>query len=98
MTIDDKQLSHLLALARLEVRADERPALTRDLNDILGYFERIRNLDTDAVKPLIRPIAPGNVFREDEQRPSLPRERTLDLSVASDDGFIKVPRTVDEGN
>ena len=98
MTIDDALMEHLKGLARLELDPDESAAIERDLNDILGYFALLAELDTDGVEPLTRPIAITDAFREDTPRNSLSLERVRGVAVDTEDGLIKVPRTVEEGN
>ena len=98
MKIDDALMEHLKNLARIELGADETAALERDLNDILGYFERLSELDTEGIEPLTRPIAVTDAFRADEPTASLPLERVAALAQAMEDGMIRVPRTVEDGN
>ena len=95
MSISDKEMTHLKTLARLELSPEETLALKDDLNKILESFEQIRHLDTDNVEELARPVATQNVFREDVITPPLPREVALALATEEEEGFFKVPRTVD---
>lgn len=97
MSISDKDMQHLKTLARLELSPDETEALKHDLNAMLGYFDQIKNLETEGVEELARPIDLYNVFREDEVKPSLPHEAAMKLSVEQEGGYFKVPRTVDTG-
>jgi aspartyl-tRNA(Asn)/glutamyl-tRNA(Gln) amidotransferase subunit C len=96
VSISDEELAHLEELARIALAPEERDSIRDDLSKILGYFDSLRELDTDDVDELVRPVALQNVLRDDEIRPSLPRETALGVSVAIEDGFFKVPRTVDE--
>ncbi len=96
MSIHDEEMRHLLTLARLELGAAETAALKDDLNAILAYFEQLESLDTDGVEELVRPVPTENVFRPDAARPGLSQAAVLALGVESQDGFFKVPRTVDE--
>ena len=93
--ISDEEMTHLKTLARLEIDPEETQHLKEDLNKILGYFEQIRDLDTEGVEELVRPTPSQNVFREDEVLPSLSQEEALSLAVEEEDGLFKVPRTVE---
>ena len=95
MPLSDQEMTHLARLARLELSPDERERLKDDLGEILAYFEQLRALDTDDVAELARPIETENVFREDGVLPPLPHLEAMKLAVASEDGFFRVPRTVD---
>lgn len=89
-------MAHLQRLARLDLDPAEADALARDVADILDYFDQLAEVDTDGVEELVRPVVPARAWRDDETTPSLPRERTLALTNAHQDGFVRVPRTVEE--
>jgi aspartyl-tRNA(Asn)/glutamyl-tRNA(Gln) amidotransferase subunit C len=95
VSISDEELTHLEELARLALDPGEREAVRADLGAILDYFDSLRELDTDGVEELVRPVALSNVLREDEVRESLPREVALALGVEVEEGFFKVPRTLE---
>ena len=97
MSITDADMAHLKTLARIDLSEDETQAFKDDLNRILEAFETLRALPTDGVEELARPVNLQNVFREDEVKPSLSHETAMKLAVESEDGFFKVPRTVDAG-
>lgn len=96
MAIEEAEMLHLERLARLDQDADERAALGKDLEAILDFFALLQEVDTDGIEPMVRPVLPERTMRADVLAPSLPRERVLALSNASEDGFVRVPRTVDE--
>ena len=95
MKITDEQLAHLENLARIELRPDERAGLRDDLSRVLDYFETLAELDTEGVEEMVRPVHLENVLREDRVTGSLPREVVLELSVETEAGYLKVPRTVE---
>jgi aspartyl-tRNA(Asn)/glutamyl-tRNA(Gln) amidotransferase subunit C len=95
MAISDKDMQHLKTLARLELDPEETEHLKHDLNAMLGYFDQIKDLDTEGVEELARPIAMYNVFRDDTTRASLTHEDAMQLSNENEAGYFKVPRTVD---
>lgn len=97
MSISDQDMAHLKTLARLELSPEETQALKGDLNNILGYFEKLNELDTEGVSELARPVSSHNVFRADTIRPGLSQHEALALAVEYEEGFFKVPRTVDIG-
>ena len=97
MSITDADMAHLKTLARIDLSEDETQEFKDDLNRILEAFETLRSLPTDGVEELARPVNLQNVFREDEVKPSLSHETAMKLAVESENGFFKVPRTVDAG-
>jgi aspartyl-tRNA(Asn)/glutamyl-tRNA(Gln) amidotransferase subunit C len=96
VSITDEELAHLERLARIALEPDERRSIREDLSRVLAYFDSLRELDTDGVEELVRPVPARNVLREDEVQPSLPRHVAMALAVESEDGFFKVPRTLEE--
>jgi aspartyl-tRNA(Asn)/glutamyl-tRNA(Gln) amidotransferase subunit C len=94
-TITDAEIEHLKRLARLHLTPDETERVRHDLNKILGYFARLSAIDTSGLEEMARPVALVNVLREDETSEGLSQEEALALGVSVQDGFFKVPRTVE---
>jgi aspartyl-tRNA(Asn)/glutamyl-tRNA(Gln) amidotransferase subunit C len=89
--IDRDQVLHVARLARLRLSEDEVGRMSSELSSILGHIEKIEELDLDDVEPTSHVVEVDNVLREDEPRPSWPRERILEGAPdAADDGF-RVP-------
>lgn len=93
--IDAAELDHLARLAQLEIPEDERAALAGELGRILGYFELLREVDTDGVEEMQRPVALVNVLREDEPGEVFGRAVLEALAPEMQGGFVRVPRTVE---
>lgn len=97
MPVSDADLDHMARLARITLADDERAALRDDLGAILAYFEQLSEVDTEGLEEMVRPVVPASATRPDSPAPSLPEERVHELANAVQDGFVRVPRTVDEG-
>ena len=95
--LSDAEMAHLKMLARLELLDEETQKLKGDLNSLLTYFESLSGLETDGVEELARPLDLSNVFRNDVVRRGLEQETDKNLAVESENGFFKVPRTVESG-
>jgi len=89
-------MAHLQRLARLDLDPAEADELAEDVAEILAYFDQLAEVDTEGVEEMVRPLVPERTWRDDARTPSLARERALELANASQDGFVRVPRTVDE--
>ncbi len=86
--IDREQVLHVARLARLELSEDEVGRMSDELTGILGHIEKIGELDLEGVPPTSHVVEVTNAVREDEPRPSLPREEILAAAPAvRDDGF-----------
>jgi aspartyl-tRNA(Asn)/glutamyl-tRNA(Gln) amidotransferase subunit C len=89
--IDREQVLHVAHLARLRLSDDEVERMSRELSTILDHIEKIGELELDDVKPTSHVIELENVLREDEPRPSWPRERVLEGAPDVADGGFRVP-------
>jgi aspartyl-tRNA(Asn)/glutamyl-tRNA(Gln) amidotransferase subunit C len=89
------EVEHVALLARLELTPEEKAKLTEDLNVILEHFGQLQRLDTTDVEPTSHAVPMQNVFREDQVRPSMPREVILAEAPEARQGFFVVPRIVD---
>ncbi|ADV68157.1 Asp-tRNA(Asn)/Glu-tRNA(Gln) amidotransferase subunit GatC [Deinococcus maricopensis] len=94
--IDAAEMEHLKTLARLHLSDDETEAMRGDLNRILGYFEQLQALDTTGVEEMQRPVDLVNILRADEPGETFSQAVALSLAHDTHDGFILVPRTVEQ--
>jgi aspartyl-tRNA(Asn)/glutamyl-tRNA(Gln) amidotransferase subunit C len=95
-TLDLAEIEHLAQLARLELSEDEKISFLGDLNKMLGYFQQLQELDTEGVPEMQRPIDLVNVMRPDVPGEMFAQSVVMDLAPESQDGFIRVPRTVEQ--
>jgi len=96
--IDAEQVRKVAKLARLALTDAEIEEFTGQLGAILGYVEKMDELDTTGVEPLAHCLPISNILRTDEVRPSLGTEMTLSNAPDSDGPFFKVPKILDEGS
>ena len=97
MRLDARDVDHLALLARLALGADEKARFTEQLNKIVGAVESIDRLDLTGVEPTTFAVPLADVFREDVEQPSLPREEALAAAPAHDGAGFVVPRVISEG-
>ena len=65
MIVDDKTVDKIAHLARLELSENQSAKMQDDMNAVLGWMEKLNELDTDKVKPLIHMSHELNVLRDD---------------------------------
>ncbi|MGH9320809.1 MAG: Asp-tRNA(Asn)/Glu-tRNA(Gln) amidotransferase subunit GatC [Vicinamibacteria bacterium] len=99
--IGPEHVRKLAELARLSLTDEECDALTRELERILDYAQRIQELDTEGVEPtshalleMGQEVGQDAGLREDEPRPGLARERVLAAAPDEGEGLFKVPRVL----
>jgi aspartyl-tRNA(Asn)/glutamyl-tRNA(Gln) amidotransferase subunit C len=90
--IDIKYVAHL---ARLHLTPDEEKKLGAQLDGILGYIEKLKELDVTGVEPTAHAVPLVNVTRPDEVRPSLPHDEVLRNAPAQANGLFMVPKIVE---
>jgi aspartyl-tRNA(Asn)/glutamyl-tRNA(Gln) amidotransferase subunit C len=103
MKITDKDVAYVADLANLELTAQERERMAKDLNSILDYIDRLNELETTNVPPMAQSLAASSSsgegtssWREDELRPCLPREDALKNAPDTDGSFFKVPKVIEK--
>ena len=95
--ISKDDLESLSKLAMLNLSDEEKEKLIPQLNDIIEYFKKLNDLDTENVKPITHPIEGlKNVFREDTPSESLTNEEALKNAQHKKDGYFKAPRILKE--
>ena len=99
--VSEKDVSYVADLAHLELTAKERARMLKDLNSILGYIERLNQLDTANVEPMAQvasrySVGVGHAMREDELKPSLPHDEAMKNAPQTDGTFFKVPKVIEK--
>ena len=89
--IDRGQVLHVARLARLRLSEEEVARMSSELSTILDHIEKIGELDLEDVEPTSHLVELENVLREDEPRPSWPRERILEGAPDVAEGGFRVP-------
>jgi aspartyl-tRNA(Asn)/glutamyl-tRNA(Gln) amidotransferase subunit C len=111
MKVTEKDVSYVADLGNLELSEEERTRMLRDLNSILGYIDRLNELDTSNVEPMAQVSDRYGVdqskqgserfayaSREDileGLRKSLPHEEALANAPDADGTFFRVPKVID---
>lgn len=96
MSLSADEVRYVAGLARLALSDEEVERLAPQLSRILQYAEQVGEVAVEDVEPTSHPYPLGNVFRDDEVRPSLPREALLSQAPDAEDDRFAVPRIVAE--
>lgn len=95
MRLSPQEVEHIALLSRLELSEAEKEKAATELSQIIGYFEKMAELDTENVEPTMHALPIQNVLRADIVRPGLPRDLALQNAPESADGMFQVPRVVE---
>ena len=95
MAAADFDIQYVAHLARIALTPDEEKKLAAQLGDILGYIEKLKELDVANVEPTAHAVPLVNVTRADEIRPSLPHDEALRNAPRQAGGLFIVPKIVE---
>lgn len=90
--IDVKYVAHL---ARLALTEQEERKIGEQLGQVLGYIEKLNEVDVSGVEPTAHAVPLVNVTRADEVRPSLSNQEALRNAPAKSNGLFLVPKIVE---
>jgi aspartyl-tRNA(Asn)/glutamyl-tRNA(Gln) amidotransferase subunit C len=94
MQVDEKLVDELAHLSRLRFKPEEKESIRRDMERIIGFVEKLNEIDTSGVEPLRHMSEVMNVMRDDEVQGSVDRETALANAPFHDGEFIKVPKVL----
>jgi len=95
MSATEFDIKYVARLARLNLTPDEEKKLSVQLNNILGYIEKLKEVDVTNVEPTAHAVPLVNVTRPDEVRSSLSNEEALRNAPAQANGLFLVPKIVE---
>jgi len=96
--IDESQVRKVARLSRLQLTDAEVGEFADQLSAIIGYVEKMNELDTENVEPLAHCLPISNVFRQDRVERSLGTEKALANAPQRDGEFFKVPKILDDSS
>jgi aspartyl-tRNA(Asn)/glutamyl-tRNA(Gln) amidotransferase subunit C len=91
----DIDVCYVAHLARLSLSPDEEQKIGAQLGGILGYIEKLKEVDVTGVEPTAHAFPLVNVTRPDEVRPSMSNEDALRNAPAQANGLFIVPKIVE---
>ena len=95
MTKVDIDVKYVAHLARLSLSPEEEQKISAQLGDVLGYIEKLKEVDVAGVEPTAHAFPLVNVTRPDEARPSISNEDALRNAPAQANGLFLVPKIVE---
>jgi aspartyl-tRNA(Asn)/glutamyl-tRNA(Gln) amidotransferase subunit C len=111
MKVTEKDVAYVADLANLDLSAEERSGMVRDLNSILDYVDRLNELDTSNVEPMAQVLSRSDAGERghgsdrfayatrddilDGLRKSLSRDAALENAADSDGTFFRVPKVIE---
>ena len=94
MKVDKELIEKTASLARLKLTDKEINKFLPQLKEALEFFSKLKEIDTEGVKPSFQPVELKNVMREDREEKCLSQDDALSLTEHKKDGYFKGPRAV----
>jgi aspartyl-tRNA(Asn)/glutamyl-tRNA(Gln) amidotransferase subunit C len=94
MQVNDELVDHLANLARLSFKPEEKEGIRIDLQKMISFIEKLNEVDTTGVEPLLFMSDEVNVLREDEVQGSITTKDALQNAPLHDGEFFKVPKVI----
>lgn len=94
MEVNDALIDKLANLARLQFDDKEKAGIKNDLQRMIQFVEKLNELDTTGVAPLLHMSDNVNVLREDEVTGSISSEEAFKNAPLHDQQFFKVPKVI----
>ncbi len=94
MKLSKEEVDKLAHLARLDFSEAEKEAIVNDMDKILGFVDKINELDLEGVEPLIYLSEERNVLRKDEAQDLVTKDEALKNAPDRDTDFFRVPKVL----
>lgn len=94
MAVDNKTVDRIAELAKLEFNNEAKEEIKADLNKMLNFVDKLNELDTEGVEPLIYMLDEEQVLRKDKVTGHVTQQEALKNAPDKDSDYIKVPKVI----
>jgi aspartyl-tRNA(Asn)/glutamyl-tRNA(Gln) amidotransferase subunit C len=94
MQVDDALITKLSRLAMLDFNEAEKEEIKADLEKMIGFVDKLKELDTTGIEPLLHMTGNNNMLREDDVKNMLSQQEALKNAPLHDTQFFKVPKVI----
>jgi aspartyl-tRNA(Asn)/glutamyl-tRNA(Gln) amidotransferase subunit C len=94
--ISNETIDKIAHLARLEFENEAKEEIAKDMNRMLDFVDKLNELNTDNVEPLIYVNKEVNVLRQDEVHQDISQKEALSNAPKKDSDYFKVPKVVEK--
>ncbi len=96
MQIDKDTIQKIAHLARLKFCDNTEAAIISDLQKMVDWVDKLKEIDTEGVEPLHNMTAEINQLREDKVLEHLPHNKGLDSAPKKDSDYFRVPKVLEQ--
>ncbi len=95
MQLDKAAVLKIAELSRLQIKSEDEAGVLKDLSTILTWVEKLKEVDTEGIEPLVHLGEELNVLREDEAKPPLSHATAMALAPVKNSDYYLVPKVLD---
>jgi aspartyl-tRNA(Asn)/glutamyl-tRNA(Gln) amidotransferase subunit C len=96
MKIDTKVVDELAHLARLSYENEAKQEIVTELNKIIAFVEKLEEINTDGIEPLIYMVDETNITREDVMKQDISQDEGLKNAPKKDSDYFRVPKVIEQ--
>jgi aspartyl-tRNA(Asn)/glutamyl-tRNA(Gln) amidotransferase subunit C len=94
MDVSAELIDNLANLARLQFAEEEKAGIKADLQRMIAFVEKLQEVDTTGIEPLLHMGDCMNIYREDEIKGSMQKQTALQNAPSTDTDYFKVPKVI----
>ncbi len=94
MKITEEIVQHIAHLSRLEFEGEEKEQIRQDMDQIISFMEKLREVETDGVESLIHMTNEVNKLREDVAKQTITKEEALINAPKKDSDYFRIPKVL----
>ena len=96
MKINNETVDKIAHLARLEFENEAKVQIIKDMNNMLAFVDKLNEINTSNIEPLIYMSDELNVLREDDVKPEITQKEALKNAPKHDSDYFKVPKVIEK--
>jgi aspartyl-tRNA(Asn)/glutamyl-tRNA(Gln) amidotransferase subunit C len=96
MKIDTKVVDELAHLARLSYENEAKQEIVTELNKIIAFVEKLEEINTNGIEPLIYMVDETNITREDKMKQDVSQDEGLKNAPKKDSDYFRVPKVIEQ--
>ena len=94
MEVTTELIDNLANLARLQFKEEEKAVIKNDLQRMIAFVEKLQEVDTSGIEPLLHMTDAMNIYREDQVMGSMQKETALANAPSANNDYFKVPKVI----
>ena len=94
MQVTDDMIDNLASLSRLRFNEQEKTEIKKDLQRMISFVEKLNEVNTTGIEPLLHMTNATNVYREDQEQGAMSKTEALQNAPVADENYFKVPKVI----